>query len=138
MSEDGMNGQAGPMLAAHMDLPYATQVIAITPISDPSELPIEREIEGGVRVMLAIQLPALLTLQPGINRPRYPSLSRLLRAHRQGVETIPAETLGPPVALMDCLGLMVPPRMRASQVLTGSAREKADRLAAILKEKALI
>lgn len=138
MSEDGLNGQVGPMAAAYLNLPYATQVIAIQPAPDPSELSIEREIEGGVREMLAIRLPALLTLQPGINRPRYPSLSRLLRAHRQGVETIPTETLRPAEAWVERLGLMAPPRMRASQVLTGSAREKADRLAAILKEKAFI
>jgi electron transfer flavoprotein beta subunit len=138
MSEDGMHGQVGPMAAACLNLPYATQVIAIQPVPDPSELSIEREIEGGVREMLNIRLPALLTLQPGINRPRYPSLSRLLRAHRQGVETIPTETLGPAEALVDCLGLMAPARMRPAHVLTGPAGEKAARLAAILKEKALI
>lgn len=138
MSEDGMNGQVGPMLAARLNLPYATQVIAITPASDPSMLSIQREIEGGIREMLEIRMPALLTLQPGINRPRYPSLSRLLRANRQGLETVSTEALEPAGASIDCLGLVAPEKRRASQVLTGSTREKAERLAAILEEKAFL
>jgi len=135
MSEDGMHGQVGPMLAAHLNLPFATQVIDITLGSDGSWLSIEREIEGGAREMLEIRMPALLTLQPGINRPRYPSLSKLLRANRQEPETIPAETRGPAVASIDCVGRVAPERRRASQVLTGSALEKAERLVEILKEK---
>jgi len=138
MSEDGMHGQVGPMLAARLGLPYATQVIALTPASDPAGLSIEREIEGGVREVLEIRMPALLTIQPGINRPRYPSLSRLLRANRQKLETISTDTLEPVGTLIDCLGLVVPEQRRASQVLTGSALEKADQLTAILKEKAFL
>jgi len=138
MSEDGMHGQVGPMLAARLDLPYATQVIALKTASDPTGLSIEREIEGGVREVLEIRMPALLTLQPGINRPRYPSLSRLLRANRQKFETISTDALEPVGTLIDCLGLVVPEKRRTSQVLTGSALEKADQLAAILKEKAFL
>jgi len=85
--------------------------------------------------MLEIRMPALLTLQPGINRPRYPSLSKLLRANRQEPETIPTETRGPAAASIDCVGLVAPERRRLSQVLTGSALEKAERLVEILKEK---
>jgi len=138
MSEDRMNGQVGPMLAACMDLPYATQVMAIQPDPGLSELAIEREIEAGVREMLTLRLPALLALQPGIHIPRYPSLSRLLRAQRQPIQTLSAEALGPVETLTDPVGLRAPQRRRASQILTGSARDKADRLAAILREKALI
>jgi electron transfer flavoprotein beta subunit len=138
MSEDGMHGAVGPMLAVHMDIPYATQVIDIKPAPDFSELSIEREIEGGVREVRMIRLPALLALQPGINRPRYPSLSKLLRAHQKHVTTIHTETLATPNGLINCLGFKVPQRMRAARVLTGSAREKAEELVAILKEKAFV
>jgi len=138
MSEDGMHGQVGAMLASRLDLPYATQVIALKPATEPLELFIEREIEAGRREMLIISRPALLALQPGINRPRYPSLSKLLRAHKHPIKTISAEALGPAETPLDCLGFIAPPRMRASHTLTGSAREKAGQLAAILKQKALI
>jgi len=138
MSEDGMHGQVGPMVAAHLGIPYATQVIEAEPARDLLSVSVEREIEGGVREMLEIRMPAVLALQPGINLPRYPSLSRLLRAGRQPLKTLPAETLGPGEPLIDCLGLAVPKRMRAAYVVTGSAREKADRLVSILKEKAFL
>jgi electron transfer flavoprotein beta subunit len=138
MSEDGMNGQVGPMLAARLDIPYATQVIAIHVAFGSSEMSIEREIEGGVREMLNMQLPALLTLQPGIHIPRYPSLSKLLRAHQQGIKTIAIETPGAVNASVDCLGIMAPERRRASHLLVGSTLEKAEQLAAILKKKALV
>jgi electron transfer flavoprotein beta subunit len=136
MSEDGMHGQVGPMVAAHLNLPYATQVIALTPAQYRSEVSIEREIEGGVREMLVIRLPAVLALQPGINRPRYPSLSNLLRANRQDLEIVPVAELQSAAGLITCCGLVLPANMRASSVLGGSGQEKAEELVAILKQKA--
>ncbi|MBW1782142.1 MAG: electron transfer flavoprotein subunit beta/FixA family protein [Deltaproteobacteria bacterium] len=138
MSEDGMHGQVGPMVATHLNLPYATQVIAIQPVENPSRISIEREIEGGAREMLDMEMPAVLALQPGINRPRYPSLSKLLRANKQTPETISTDTLTPSETRIDCLGIVLPTPMRGSHILTGSAREKADQLVAMLKERAFL
>lgn len=138
MSEDGMNGQVGPMTAALLDIPYATQVIAIEASSKAPELMVEREIEAGAREIRVLPVPCLLALQPGINRPRYPSLSRLLRAHRHPVETILAETLGHGEGPVSCVHLLAPQRRRAGLVVGGSAREKAERVAAILKEKGIL
>lgn len=138
MSEDLMNGQVGPMTAAFMDIPFATQVIGMELGRDLKDVSIEREIEGGAREMMKLTLPALLALQPGINRPRYPSLSNLLRANRQIFQTIPTDTLEPMSGKVDCVGFRLPARSRASQVITGSAPEKAAQLAALLKAKALI
>lgn len=137
-SEDGMNGQVGPMTAALLDLPCATQVMAFQMDADRRVAAIEREIEAGARERLELRLPALLALQSGINRPRYPSLSNLLRANRQSVERIaadgPAEDRDPVV----CLEFRRPPRTRAGQVLEGRPEEQAERLIAVLREKALI
>ena len=138
MSEDSMCGQVGPMAAALLDLPYATQVIGMQLTRDPTGVSIEREIEGGARELVFISLPALLALQPGINMPRYPSLSNLLRANRQALEIIPTHTLEPSRAQVHCLGFQLPAHERASQVITGSAVEKAAQMAEILKAKALI
>jgi electron transfer flavoprotein beta subunit len=138
MTEDGMHGQVGPVLAAYLDLPYATQAIAAELTEDRSRLSVEREIEGGARERLAIRLPALLTVQSGINRPRYPSLSNLLRAHRQVLETVSTDTLEPAAPPVDCLGMVMPAHRRASQRIQGTAYEKAEYVAALLKSKALI
>jgi electron transfer flavoprotein beta subunit len=138
MSEDVMCGQVGPMTAALMDLPYATQVIGMELSSDLTHVTIEREIEGGAREMMNLPLPALLALQPGINRPRYPSLSNLLRANQKVFNTIPTDTLKPVKTHVDCLGFVLPKHSRAAKEITGSALEKAAQTAAILKAKALI
>lgn len=138
MSEDGMNGQVGPMTAALLDLPCATQVMAMGLDEDRRWASVEREIEAGARERLKLRLPALLSLQSGINRPRYPSLSNLLRANRQPVDMVPADPGedGPePVA---GLGLMRPPRNRAGLVLEGSLEEKAGAFITLLRERAFI
>lgn len=138
MSEDHMNGQVGPMAAARMDLPYATQVMGMTLDRALKDVTIEREIEGGAREVVKLTLPALLALQPGINRPRYPSLSNLLRANQTVFKTIPIDALEPVMTKVHCMGFRLPTRVRASQVIEGSAPEKAAKLAALLKAKVLI
>jgi electron transfer flavoprotein beta subunit len=138
MSEDGMHGQVGPMLAAHLGMAYATQVIAARFLEVSAALDVEREIEGGSREMVEITLPALLALQPGINRPRYPSLSNLLGANRQAMEVVPVETLSSPDRKASGVTLKAPRHRRASEVITGPASEKAEKMIALLKAKALI
>ena len=88
MSEDQMRAQVGPMLAEMLELPCATAVIDLVLASDRQNVLVQRETEGGGRDGLEITLPALLTVQSGINTPRYPSLSNLLRAKSQKHETI--------------------------------------------------
>jgi electron transfer flavoprotein beta subunit len=138
MSEDTMNGQVGPMAATLMDLPYATQVIGMQLARDLTHVTIEREIEGGAREMVRLPLPTLLSLQSGINRPRYPSLSNLLRANRKVFETISTDTLATVTTEIDCLGFVLPVHARPAQLLTGSPMEKAEQVAGLLKARALI
>ena len=137
-SEDGMNGQVGPMTAALLNLPCATQVMALALDADIERVAVEREVEAGTRERLELRLPALLALQSGINRPRYPSLSNLLRANRQPVDIIRANPDEMAIDPVVCLGLMQPPRTRAGRVLEGSLQEQAETFLSLLKEKALI
>ena len=143
MSEDAMNGQVGPMVAAFLGFPAATQVIhmeLVETATGSAGICVEREIEGGSREMLEIDLPAVLAVQTGINEPRYPSLSNLLKANKQELETI---TLG--LAENGAFkgpdqpaSLVMPKKMRAGRHIGGSAVEKAEALLSILREKALI
>lgn len=137
-SEDGMNGQVGPMTAALLDRPCATQVMSLKLALDRKQVDVEREVEAGNRERLQLRLPALLALQSGINRPRYPSLSNLLRANRQAVETLVAEDDAADADPVACLGFMQPPRTRAGRLLEGSPQEKAETFLTLLREKAFI
>ena len=68
-ADDGA-GQVGGMLAAMLDLPYASIVNNIE-ILDDKKLKVGREIEGGNQEMNEIDLPCVLSIQTGINEPRY-------------------------------------------------------------------
>jgi len=138
MSEDNMQGQVGPMIARRLALPWATSVILVKIAADEKSVYVEREIEGGSRHALELDLPAVLTIQSGINTPRYPSLSNLLRANRQKLEKINAHELTQYPSPEILARIAYPQKTRAGTVLKGSAEEKATQLRRILREKALL
>ncbi|HQG33419.1 MAG TPA: electron transfer flavoprotein subunit beta/FixA family protein [Syntrophales bacterium] len=95
MAEDGMAGQTGQLLAELLGIPCATAVVSERLPSPRGPVYVEREEDGGDRTAYEIDLPALLTIQSGINRPRYPALSHVLRARTQEIITVDAAPLLP-------------------------------------------
>ncbi|RJP88870.1 MAG: electron transfer flavoprotein subunit beta/FixA family protein [Desulfobacteraceae bacterium] len=138
MSEDMMQFQAGPMLARRLSIPWATAVIHVSLNFEDGIIPVERELEGGVTAMMDIRLPALLTIQSGINEPRYPALSKLLRADASRIQVIPAETLMQPGPRCQTVAYGFPEKKRAGLVLEGPPDEKAKKLLQLLREKTLL
>jgi len=138
MSEDQMQGQVGPMIAACLSLPWATAVIRQQMAPDTKSVFVEREIEGGSRDTLQLQLPAVLTIQSGINRPRYPSLSNLLRANKQKLETFQADDSTQPQLRENVVRVTYPEKSRSGTFLTGTQQEKATQLLRLLREKTLL
>jgi len=138
MAEDHMQGQIGPLLAELLSLPCATSVIFEDVGPEGDKVHVEREIEGGLRDVLELDLPALLTVQTGINKPRYPSLSNLLRAKKQKAFVIDWETLPWVEEREEVLSSHYPGKSRIGVVLEGDQREKASQLLQILEKKAFI
>lgn len=138
MAEDDMQCQVGPLTAELLDYSCATSVIRLRFNPEQDMIYVEREIEGGVREAMEMALPALLTIQSGINRPRYPALSHVLRAKSQPLITVPAEMLQPPTPREHLLCLTRPEGTRGGIILTGLPREKARRLLQLLHEQALL
>jgi electron transfer flavoprotein beta subunit len=154
MSEDAMNAQTGPILAERLGIPCATAVIALSlrpatglsgekdgipPASPrPASVRVERELEGGFREALEMPLPALMTIQSGINRPRYPALSHVLRARSQPLLTVPAGELPAPPRRERVVGISWTEPSGKALFLAGAAAQKAERLAALFREKALL
>jgi electron transfer flavoprotein beta subunit len=143
LSEDDMHGQTGPMLAARLDWPWATSVIRLdarpdaeTGAEGPSVL-VEREMEGGKRELLAIRLPALVAVQTGINRPRYPALSHVLRARSQVLVEVPENALPVPEIRERPLRVSPPPAA-SCRFLEGTPEEKARELLRILHDRSLL
>ena len=135
MSGDGMNGQVGPLVAEMLHLPCATSVIFRRMMPESGRIYVEREMEGGLRDALEIKLPALLTLQSGINQPRYPSLSKMLRANRHSLDVIPSDSFESPSIHLSITQTTLPQKMRAGLILEGTPREKALQLLDILQTR---
>ncbi|MCA1960297.1 MAG: electron transfer flavoprotein subunit beta/FixA family protein [Desulfomonile sp.] len=138
MSEDGMNGQVGPMLAEMLGVPCASSVVCARVTNDRNAVYVEREIESGFRDTLEMALPAVLTVQSGINQPRYPSLSNMLRARKAAIESIRADSLPGVVPREAVTGTSAPKRRRTGRVLEGSPSDKARELIHILRERTLV
>lgn len=138
MSEDAMHGQTGPMLAEMLDMPCLTSVIALRVNHGGAFAYAEREIEGGERECYEVGLPAVFTVQSGINRPRYPSLSNVLRAKSSAITVIdagddwiaaPGETVA---------GMYRPEKTRAAVMIEGDTRGKARELLKVLHKHSLL
>jgi electron transfer flavoprotein beta subunit len=138
MSEDLMQGQVGPLLAEYLSLPCATAVVHVKIMPAGENVHVEREIEGGYRETVALQLPALLTIQTGINQPRYPSLSKLLRANRLTLKTLHVDGMHAPQPLQTVKRVTLPRKLRDSVFLAGSTAQKAEQLITILSDRSFL
>ncbi len=137
MAEDDMQAQVGPLLAEMLDIPSATSVIAAA-VSGDAAIRVEREIEGGARETMELLLPALVSVQPGINRPRYPSLSNVLRAKAQPITGETRDITVNVDVLERLTRLRLPDRSSRCELLAGNAAGKAEALLAILSAKSLL
>lgn len=138
MSEDEMQGQIGPTIAALLDWPCATSVISEEISTDGTHVSVAREIENGYQDILDMTLPAVLTIQSGINEPRYPTLTHMLRAKKEKTEVIDAAGLAGAALRQEIVELAYPKKMRTGTVLTGNAAEKAEKLVTILTQRSIL
>ena len=138
MSEDMMQGQIGPLTAELLSIPCATAVVSESLSLDMNTILVEREVEEGYRETVELDLPALLSIQTGINKPRYPSLSNLLRASQLSVRTIQTGKLDEPAKQQVIQDVRLPQNVRNGIFLKGSAEEKADQLIKLLHGRSLL
>jgi electron transfer flavoprotein beta subunit len=135
MSEDEQYSQTGPMVAALLDLPYATTVVSERILEEKPLVRVERELEGGRRQVVELPLPSVLTVQSGINRPRYPSLSNKLRARRQELQEIDSPLACTNPRCQQVIRTRLPPPSKTGVFLEGSLEERASALVQIIHEK---
>lgn len=138
MSEDAMQGIVGPLVAEFLKWPCAAAVVHQRLLPDGKSVYVERETDAGAIEMLEISLPAVLTFQSGINRPRYPSLSKMLDAGRGRLEILDPATMKQTAPRQYACRVSFPQKSRAGFFLEGSAREKATMLMEVLGRKGFI
>ena len=138
-SSDAVNSATGVGLAAFLDLPHVAVVRAIS--ADGGMLTVERELEGGLVEVLRIGLPALLTVQTGINEPRYANLRAIKQAREKPLEVLELGELGLSQADVAAASgarlrkLAVPEAGAGAEMLEGSPAEVAARIREIVQER---
>jgi electron transfer flavoprotein beta subunit len=137
MSEDDMYGQTGQMIAGLMNIPSASAIIMEKINESNNTVYAEREIDAATRDAVTLRLPALLTIQSGINNPRYPSLSNVLRARKQEIEIINPDKVSADYEYETVAKIRSTAPSRKCIFLTGTAVQKAIVLKEMLHEKAL-
>jgi electron transfer flavoprotein beta subunit len=139
-ADDGA-AQVGGMLAAMLDYPYASLVNAIEMAGD-KKLKITREIEGGNREISEIELPCVLSIQTGINEPRYVGMRGIRQVQSVPIPTFGAAELGldptsvgEGAAKVKRIDYFVPPTGKGARMLEGSQEAIVDELVELVKAK---
>lgn len=138
MSEDTMQSLTGPMTAAMCGLPCAAAVVAQTLDPENRTVTVVCELAGGLHETVRLPLPAVLTVQSGINQPRYASLSNRLREKSQAIHIITPEATDKPKQRQRGRSVFEPVKTGTGEFIEGSTEEKAAALLAILHQKSLI
>ncbi len=139
-AEDGA-AQVGGMLAAMLDYPFASLVNSIE-VVDEKKLKIGREIEGGNKEISEIDLPCVLSIQTGINEPRYVGMRGIRQVASIPIPTFGASDLGVDEAAVGEAGAkvkrldyFVPPAGKGAEMLEGSREENVAKVVELLKAK---
>jgi electron transfer flavoprotein beta subunit len=140
LSGDGGSGMVGPVLAAYLGWPHATLVTSVAP--EEGHVRVTRELEGGVEEMLRVALPAVLTIQTGINEPRYVSIMGIRKVRAKEIPVLDAAALrlaasdvGAGANRVRRVALSAPPAGKTAEMIKGTPAEIARRILDIVKEK---
>jgi electron transfer flavoprotein beta subunit len=137
---DGGAAQVGGMLAAMLDYPYASLVNTIA--VDGSTLTVGREIEGGTQEMNTIGLPCVLSIQTGINEPRYVGIRGIRKVASLEIPHLGTAELGVDPGSVGAAGArvrrldyFVPELGAGAEMLEGTTEEIIAKLIELLKAK---
>lgn len=131
MAIDDYNHQVGVIVAELLGLPCVSAVSHLD-IEGATGLA-EREIEGGIEVV-EFPLPAVLTVDKGLNEPRYPALKGIMAAKKKPLEVKPVQ---PATGAIEILGLTPPPERKEGKIV-GEGASAVGELVRLLREEAKV
>ncbi len=139
-SDDYGFAQTGVLMAELLGLPHSTIIMEIQ--VNGTALRVKRELEGGWFQWIDLPLPAVLTIQSGINKPRYATLKGIMAAKSKPLKKLAPADLGlSPQDLAPrqrITRVYVPSKAAQTEYLQGSPKEIAARLADKLKNEARV
>jgi electron transfer flavoprotein beta subunit len=136
-SDDQGFGQTGVLMAAELDRPHATIIMAIE--AADGKLKLKRELEAGWFQWVECPLPAVLSIQSGINKVRYATLKGIMAAKKKEIATVTRESLvvsSEPTQRVE--KIYVPTKTKKTEFLTGTPKEMATKLVEKLKFEARV
>lgn len=133
-SDDQGHAQFGPVLAERLGMPHSTIIMEVQ-IAD-GRLRAKRELEGGWFQYVSMPLPALLTIQSGINQLRYATLKGIMAAKKKEIRVVaPAAPVAPRLRVVS---LALPQKAKQTAMIGGAPAEAARELVRRLREEARV
>ncbi len=138
-SDDQGFAQVGVILAERLGLPHATIIMEVDvqpSTSSGQGLRVKRELEGGWFQWVAMPLPAVLTIQSGINQLRYATLKGIMAAKKKEIRkaTAPAGL----ASKQKIVAMYTPEKGKKTQLIGGSPAEAAKELVRKLRDEARV
>ena len=130
-SSDSVQASTGTALAELLGLARVAVVTKVE-LAD-GRATVNRELEGGLVDIVDVDLPALLTIQTGINQPRYANLRAIKQAEQQEIALVEPAGGGEPAYRVR--RMFSPPRGEGAEMLSGAPAEIAQRIATIVQER---
>lgn len=144
-SDDLGTGMTGTMMAEFLGWAHATVVVRVEANADAKSLKASRELEGGINEIVELPMPAVLTIQFGINQPRYASLKGIMAAKKKEFKAWSAADLGladdqvgKAGAMYEVKEVLIPERKSRVEIISGSPEEAAAKLVEKLRKEAKV
>tara|TARA_B100001121_G_scaffold310329_1_gene340745 strand:- start:1572 stop:2345 length:774 start_codon:yes stop_codon:yes gene_type:complete len=132
-SDDIGNGQLGVLMAEHLNMSHGSLVMQ-TESSDNTKIKVKRELENGWFQWSELELPASLTIQSGINKPRYASLRGIMMMKKKPIKTVKLSEVDTNAEKIENLKSMyIPQKTKETVKVDGTPDEIAEKLHNILK-----
>jgi electron transfer flavoprotein beta subunit len=133
-SDDQGFAQVGVVLAERLGLSHATIVMEVQ--ATDGGVRVKRELEGGWFQWVAMPLPALLTIQSGINQLRYATLKGIMAAKKKEIRKAPAPPAG--TGRQRIVNLYAPQKEKRTQMIGGTPGDAGRDLVRLLREEARV
>jgi electron transfer flavoprotein beta subunit len=132
-TSDSVQAATGTMLAELLGLPRVTVVTKIAYEHAARRAVVHRELEGGIVDVVEVDTPAVLTVQTGINEPRYATLRAIKQAQQQEIRIVEP---GPPEpGAYRVRSMAVPERGAGAEMLGDDAATVATRISELVKAR---
>jgi electron transfer flavoprotein beta subunit len=126
--------QTAYRLAAAMSLPMVNEINKLE-VTDGKAV-VQRELDGGTRVKMAVNLPCVLGATKGLNEPRYPKFPDIMKAKKKPVAQMSLADLGVEAnTATELMKLEAVPERSGAKMIEGELNAQVGELVRILKEE---